>query len=84
MRGSSVIASEEILVARAKTGDRSAFDELVGLNRARLESWIRSRIGGRLRHKVDVDDLTQETQLRALESVNRFSWRGDGSFGGWL
>ena len=53
----------QILLAEAKRGDRDAFDELLGLHRGRLEAWIRTNVGGRIRHKVEVEDLVQETYL---------------------
>ena len=85
MRGSIVtLPNEQALVARAKEGDRAAFDELLQSHRNRLESWIRTHVGARVRSKVDIDDLVQDTHLRAFESMRRFTWRGESSFQMWL
>ncbi len=75
---------EEILIEKARNGDPSAFAELLQLHRGRLESWIRGRVGARLRNKVEVDDVIQETHLRSLQSIKKFSWRGEDSFYKWL
>lgn len=72
------------LVSGAQQGDRRAFDLLVEGFRAPLRAAIRSRIGPTLRHEVDVDDLLQETFLRAFQSIGRFEWRDEGSFQRWL
>lgn len=72
------------LVARAKTGDREAFDRLLGRFRNRLERAVRSRLGPELRAKLEVEDILQETALRALRSIARFEWRDEESFFRWL
>lgn len=76
--------SEESLAGRAKSGDRSAVEALLDIHRGRLRTWVESRLGPRLRASLEVDDVVQEAQLRAIESVGRFTWRGEGSFFRWL
>jgi RNA polymerase sigma-70 factor (ECF subfamily) len=60
------------LVELARQGDRAAFDEIVKRLRSRLEQsierWARFRLGPR----VDVEDVLQETFLRAYRSLDRF------------
>lgn len=60
------------LVDCAGRGDREAFDELVNRFRGRLresvERWSRFRMGPR----VDVEDVLQETFLRAFRSLDHF------------
>lgn len=75
---------EQALVERASQGDREAFDTLVARSRKELESHVASRLGGRLRGELERDDLLQETVARALESIERFEWQGEGSFRRWL
>ena len=72
------------LVQLAKAGDREAFDRLVALFRPRLEAAVATRIGPGLRAKLEVEDVVQETILRALRSIESFEWRGDESFLRWL
>ena len=76
--------TEESLAGRARAGDRSAFEDLLGMQRGRLRTWIDSRVGPKLRASIDVEDVLQDTQLRALESIGRFVWRGEDSFFRWL
>ena len=65
-------ATVEQLVDRARQGDRDAFDLLVSRSRDRLrdsvEKWTRFQLGPRL----EVDDVLQETYLRAYRSLARF------------
>lgn len=69
---------EGALVARARLGDREAAGQL--LQRHELSVW---RV---CRHLLppgeDVEAAVQETFVRALRNIRRFS--GQGSFGGWL
>jgi len=74
----------QILVRNAQEGQRGAFEELAARHRLRIEALIRSRIGPALRETVEVEDLIQETLLRAFESIGRFRWQGDESFFRWL
>jgi RNA polymerase sigma factor (sigma-70 family) len=76
--------SEE-LAARAAAGDREAFEELAGACRGRLEALIRGRLAGeRPPPAAGVEDILQETFLRALRSIARFRWRDEDSFVRWL
>jgi len=65
-------------VARARSGDRAAFDALVEAARPRLRAVIRRLVG----HPDDTDDLTQQALLKAWQSMDGF--RGDASFATWL
>ena len=85
MRGMTVKQdSIEALITSAKTGDRAAFDELLEAHSIPLPAWIRTRVGDRIRRRVEVEDVVQETQLRAFQSIERFTWRGKDSFHRWL
>ena len=72
------------LIARAQEGDRAAFDRLVEVYRDRLAARIETRVGASLRQAVEVEDILQETLLRAFRSLGRFEWRGEESFHRWL
>ena len=65
----------ESLVRRAKDGDRAAFEALTESCRGRLESTVRSRIGPTIKGRIQVEDILQETYLRAFQSVDRFQLR---------
>ncbi|MBN1422026.1 MAG: sigma-70 family RNA polymerase sigma factor [Planctomycetes bacterium] len=72
------------LVERAQGGDRQAFDELVELYRSRLEARVQCRLGARLRHLAEVQDVVQETFARAFATLDRFQWREGDAFLAWL
>lgn len=69
---------EELLVARARAGERRAFEELVRRHADRLYAVV-------LRLLADADqaeEVTQEAFLRAWRGIGRF--RGSSSFFTWL
>ena len=72
------------LIARARKGDRRAFDDLAEEHRERLLAFIRTRLGAQLRRRTEPDDILQEAYLKGFRSLDRFEWRGEGSFFGWL
>lgn len=70
--------SERALVAAAQTGDRAAFDQLVGRDSARLLRLL-VRV---TRNPQAAEDALQEALLRAWRSLPRFNGRS--SFFTWL
>jgi RNA polymerase sigma-70 factor (ECF subfamily) len=72
------------LVAAAKRGDRKAFDRLAALFQDRVrtsvEGWTKFQLGPR----VEIDEVLQETLVRAFRSLDRFQWDGEDSFFRWL
>ncbi len=75
---------EQRLVERAQNGDHKALEELYLGARDRLLATIRKRIGSATRQVVDPEDVLQASFVRALHSVQRFEWQGEGSFHRWL
>lgn len=69
---------DEELLARARTGDRAAFERLVSPFRDRIY-WRSVRALG---DRDEAEDVTQETMLRAFTRLSTF--RGDARFGSWL
>ena len=68
----------ELLVARARSGDREAFGALV----SRFEGRVRSYCALMLGRRGGADDAAQDVFLRAFERLAGL--RGDGSFAVWL
>jgi len=66
------------LVRRAKAGDLDAFEALT----TRYEQRVYSLAMRMLRQEQDAEDVTQQTFLSALESLQGF--RGEASFSTWL
>lgn len=72
------------LVQKAQRGDREAFEGLIQRYDARLRALIQLRLGTKLRQRVEVDDVLQETFMRAFTSIGDFEWRNNGAFFHWL
>ncbi len=74
----------QILIDRAKAGNRPAFDELMGRFRQRLRSGVAAQLASHRGTALEAEEILQETFVRAFESLDRFEWRGKGSFLPWL
>jgi len=72
-------AAEQTLVQRAKSGDMSAFEELIMAEQSRLYSFALGMAGG---NYADAADVLQEALVKAFLNIKRF--RGDSSFATWL
>jgi RNA polymerase sigma factor (sigma-70 family) len=72
------------LIDRVKAGDQNAFTALFDKYRRRLAILIHYKLSDDLRNTLEVDDLLQETFLRAFRDIERFTYRSPGSFLRWL
>jgi RNA polymerase sigma factor (sigma-70 family) len=72
------------LAARARAGDRDAFDELAARVAERVSLFVRLRLGGKLRASVEEDDVLQDAWLAAFEDFGRLEWRGEDAFAHWV
>ncbi len=71
------MSDEDALVARAKTGDRAAKDEL-----ARAHLPLVARLVRRYVSAADAEDVAQRAMIRAFDRLDTF--RGESSFRSWL
>jgi len=78
------VTSSHGLVERVQKGDKEAFSLLFEKYRNRLAVIIHCRLGANLRRDADVDDVLQETLLRAFRKIEDFEYKAPGSFMGWL
>jgi RNA polymerase sigma factor RpoE len=69
---------DQILVERAQTGDRHAFDQLVSKYQRKLGRLL-SRF---IRDSAEIEDVTQEAFIKAYRALPSF--RGDSAFYTWL
>ena len=74
----------EDAIAQARAGDRAALETLYARYAERLERRVEARMGVELRTRLEPRDVVQETFAQALASLERFEWRGEGSFFRWL
>jgi RNA polymerase sigma-70 factor (ECF subfamily) len=59
------------LVERAQKGDREALEELYLMHFDRIYSYLQMTVGNR----HDAEDLTNQTFVKMIESIERFKWR---------
>jgi RNA polymerase sigma-70 factor, ECF subfamily len=69
--GGDSTAAVRALVERAQAGDRRALEELYLLHFDRIYSYLHMSVGNR----HDAEDLTNQTFVKMLESIERFEWR---------
>lgn len=74
----NVMHADSALVRRAQANDRAAFNEIVLRYKDRIFNYIYRTI----RHSADAEDLTQETFVRAYQSIRSFQVRA--SLNTWL
>ncbi len=72
------------LLTEAQRGSNEAFDELVAVFETRIDSVITVRLGQRLKGQIEVEDIRQDTLLRAFRSIGQFRWQGEDSLMRWL
>lgn len=68
-----------VLVARAQGGDRGALEELYLMHFDRIYGYLQMNVGNR----HDAEDLTNQTFVKMIESIERFEWRKV-PFSAWL
>lgn len=72
------------LTERARSGDGTAFEELVEAHRERLEKLVHDRLRAHSVAATEAEDVVQEVLIRALRSIKRFQWRGQDSLLRWF
>jgi RNA polymerase sigma-70 factor (ECF subfamily) len=70
----------DALLRRARHGDPDAANELFERHVGPLRLYVRHRLGRALAARVEVDDIVQETLLRALQDLQRDSHIGEHAF----
>jgi len=78
------VTSSHGLIERVKNGDPDAFSLLFGKYRPRLAVLIHYRMGTELGASFEVDDILQETFLKAFRDFEQFTYLSPGSFLSWL
>lgn len=72
------------LIDRVKKGDYEAFTGLFEKYRRRLAVLIHYRIGQEMRGDIEIDDVLQETMLKAFRDIHQFTYQSPGSFMRWV
>ncbi|HAK97197.1 MAG TPA: hypothetical protein DCM87_19960 [Planctomycetes bacterium] len=74
----------DALLQEARRGDRKAFERLIAAVEPRLDACIAARTGERLKQTLDVEDIKQETLLRAFSGIDGFAGEDEDSLVRWL
>jgi RNA polymerase sigma-70 factor (ECF subfamily) len=72
------------VIEKAQAGDERAFAIIVEISRPGLEALAYLRMGPQLRRFVEVDDVLQETYLRAYRLLRQFQYRDAAGLLSWL
>jgi len=76
--------STEFLLEPIRAGNSAAWGELYRRYRPGVLAQIRSRMPQYLRRRFDEEDVLQQSFARAWSQLEKFSWRGEGSFRRWI
>lgn len=74
----------EHLAMQAQSGDREALGRLLVQFRPRFCAVVASRLSARSLDPGDVEEVVQETHVRAFQSIGAFTWHGEDSLLRWL
>ncbi|MBA3269974.1 MAG: sigma-70 family RNA polymerase sigma factor [Acidobacteria bacterium] len=72
------------LLEQARTGDASALDRLLQRYLPRLTRWASGRLPRWARDMSDTDDLVQDTLVRSVRNLPRFTPTGEGALQAYL
>lgn len=72
--------SEKALIRKCRRGDRQAFEELIRLYYGYVSGYLLKAVG----NETLAEDLTQETFLKMIRSIESFDTSGRAAFGTWL
>lgn len=74
------LSETAVLIARAKTGDLEAREQLMTRHLTLLRRWAHGRLPARARDLAETGDLIQMTVIRALSRLDHFESRREGAF----
>jgi RNA polymerase sigma-70 factor, ECF subfamily len=72
------------LLEQARSGDQDALSRVFEKHRRRLAVLIHYKLSPQSRRFCEVEELVQETSLRAFRDIERFTYQSPGSFLRWL
>lgn len=82
-RDRSLLQTADIL-AQARAGSAQAREDLFRRYHAKLARFLHMRLPSSARGMLDTDDIVQEVYASALSTLDRFEYRGIGSFWAYL
>lgn len=76
--------STHALFLRARTGELVAMEAIFSRLRPRLIAWVATRLGPRLKARIEAEDIVQEVLLQASTSIGKYRPQGKEAFRGWI
>ena len=77
-------AEENNLIGRAQEGDEASIAALYRRHENAVRRRIYRRLPQRLRRRISVSDVVQETLITAIQRLREGAWTHDGSFRAWV
>lgn len=77
------MSDHQDLLERARSGDRSALDDLLLHHHARLQAVARAEIGEELRARVRTSDILQSAMVEVCDSLGDFRGDDEDAFAAW-
>lgn len=72
------------LIAQARAGRVDALGELCGLYRNYMRMVVRTGLGPKLRERVELSDVVQETLVEVIRQFPQFTGQNEAALVGWL
>ncbi|WP_165226879.1 sigma-70 family RNA polymerase sigma factor [Aquisphaera insulae] len=72
------------LMSRARAGETEALGELCALYRNYLRMIVRTGLGPRLRERLELSDVVQETLIEVVRQFPQFTGQNEAALVGWL
>src|SRR5271168_990255 len=72
------------LLSKARAGEAEALGELCALYRNYLRMVVRTGLGPRLRERVEMSDVVQETFVEVVRQFPQFTGQNEAALVGWL
>src|SRR3974390_3260849 len=72
------------LLTRARAGETEALGELCALYRNYLRMVVRAGLGPRLRERLELSDVVQETLVEVVRQFPQFTGQSEAALVGWL
>src|SRR6516162_5872500 len=72
------------LLTRARAGEKDALGELCALYRNYLRMIVRTGLGPRLRERLELSDVVQETLVEVVRQFPQFTGQNEAALVGWL
>jgi RNA polymerase sigma factor (sigma-70 family) len=72
------------LLARIRTGDEAAANQLIARYIPELSRWASGRLPAWARQAINTDDLVQETLIQVFRKLDGFEYRGEGALFAYL